>query len=163
MKWLMGSRQELFTGLALMSMLFFFCSPRVTRLGSSGKEEEPIAEITDPIREVTHVLEGLPSYISLPDSLGGKRVKGAAMIEVEVDDSLRIEEVRILLLRLKWHNENRELEYDSYYDGKLPDALRTYLHFFDKYIRDNARIREVGKKRKIQRNRERLWIYIKVE
>lgn len=74
-------------------------------------------------------------YITLPDSLGGDKVKGLAAISCQIRHNLKPGEVQIMKLLLYYQNGDTIVNYwfgqDSLsYKNRYPEKVKRYLPYF---------------------------------
>jgi hypothetical protein len=95
--------------------------------------------IFDPIAPSPYEVE-YKSIVALPDSLGGSRYKGFAAIEGRINDSLKIDDIKIMKLQLFTLEMNKVIDYffgkDSLsYKSIYPPEVGAYLPFFKDFTK----------------------------
>lgn len=96
--------------------------------------------IIDPITPSPYVVH-YKSIVVLPDSLGGERYNGMAVIEGRINDSLAICDIKVMKLLLYTHERDTIIDYyfgkDSLsYEHIYPPNVQTYLPFFERFIKE---------------------------
>jgi hypothetical protein len=118
----------------IFGLLLLISSCRVYTQTRTNKEV-----IIDPITPSPYVIE-YKSIVVLPDSLGGERYKGLAVIDGQINDSLKIADIKIMKLILYTYERDTIV---NYYFGKdslsyrsiYPPNVHVYLPFFKNYIK----------------------------
>lgn len=122
---------------------------------SNGTLSDSSIGIIDPIEPMPYSIERDTMYHSLPDSLGGKQVKGLAVLMININKYGKIQDFRIVKLTL-YKNEKEIINFwsgTSYSLAKkdYPSNVLRYYSFIKSYV-DSLKITRANNIKPKQKN-----------
>jgi hypothetical protein len=121
--------------LALITFTYQHCQ------GQTNKELTDTANHTFLPSPVPYTFERNNMYVSLPDSLGGKHIKGFAVMEAIINDKGTVQDCNIMKLIVERKTGKQEINYffgknDVYNKTSYPKEVERYRPFLLHYLQN---------------------------